>query len=144
MLTCLCRCVCVRACKRACMHACLLGCVCVMCVCVCGHVFVLRYSHSLLFVSSLWSPASLCGVYFSSVLYLLPLLLCVLSSSLALHLTSTSSLFPAMSLRKFIDFLYWHTDSLSVWQYMNTVGWGQLPPHPDITELCLNIRLDYS
>lgn len=39
-------------------------------MCLCGRVFVLSYSHWLLFVSTVWIPASLCG---SSVL----LLLCV-------------------------------------------------------------------
>lgn len=36
-----------------------------VCVCMCGHVFMLRYSHSVLFVSSLWSPGILCRFSFS-------------------------------------------------------------------------------
>lgn len=64
-----------------------------LCRCLCGHVFVLRYSRSLPFVFSLRSPTSLCG-FFSSVQ-----VDCILPSASIPPLSSvshSSSSFPAL------------------------------------------------
>lgn len=74
----LCRCVCVWMC------------VC-MCVCMCSHVFMLRYSHSVLFVFSLWSTAILCRFSFSVQVDSIPTLPSTPPLSSVTHSSSSSS-----------------------------------------------------